>query len=87
MSESETPTSATPIYANGFAVYVGASDVTVNLMLGGRPTHELHLSYTSAKTLGAMLTQMVVQLEAKTGSNIMTIGDVAGHLAKEQDEN
>lgn len=60
------------IYANGFLIYRSNADVGIILRLDNKPTHRIHLSFSSAKSLAEKLMQAVQDLENVTGQSIMT---------------
>jgi hypothetical protein len=76
------PQTVPTVYSNGFIVNVGASDVSIIMMLDASPAIKLHLSYTSAKTLQGMLSNAVKVLEDATNHNIMESGEVEAGLRK-----
>lgn len=74
------------IYFNGFNVSLTNSDINSLLLLDGRPIARLNMSYTTAKTVVALLGQLVDTLEEITGREIMTTEVVAEGLKKHRDE-
>jgi hypothetical protein len=70
------------MYSNGFITNVGASDVSVIMLLDGLPSIKLHMSYTSAKTLKDMLNKAVETLETATKHTIMVSNEVELGLRK-----
>jgi hypothetical protein len=64
------------VYANGFVNNLGTSDISVILLVDAAPVLKMHMSYTTAKSLAVMLTEVVGTLEKSTSHNIMISADV-----------
>ncbi len=60
------------IYSNGFLNAVGQGDTLTLLLQNGKPVAVLNLSYTVAKTLALKLGQVIKNIEADTGTTILT---------------
>lgn len=60
------------VYANGFIIFIGQSDVGLILQTNGKEVCVLNMSYTMAKTMVEKLGITVRDFEAKTGNVIMT---------------
>jgi hypothetical protein len=67
---------APKIYANGFALGMSYSDITVVLEANSQTAGVLNLSFTCAKTLAQKLAGIISQLEEKSGRQIMTTDDI-----------
>jgi hypothetical protein len=74
------------VHFNGFTCSLGPGDVLIVLEQNGRPVQLLNASYTVAKTLAQKLSQLVAQLEDKTGNTIMTTEEVGKALGHEHDD-
>jgi hypothetical protein len=61
------------IYGNGFICLNSNADMAVIIQINQKPVAVINLSFTTAKTLGEKLGQMVRDFEKKTGNTIMTI--------------
>lgn len=64
------------IYSNGFINAMGNGDILVLLQRNGRIEGTLNISFTIAKTLSLKLSQMIKDIEQKSGNVIMTTGDI-----------
>ena len=64
------------IYANGFMIAQSMSDVTVVLQTNGATSAILNLSFTSAKTLGLQLQEVVGRFEKETGQSLLTMQQI-----------
>lgn len=60
------------IYVNGFAAFRSNADMGVVFQTNGRPSAVVNMSFTLAKTLAEKLSQMVIDFEQSTGTEIMT---------------
>lgn len=74
------------IYFNGFAVAIGAGDLTMVLERNNVPVATLNLSFTEAKTLAQKLGGLVALLEEKSGNTIMTTDDIGSYLLEQPPE-
>lgn len=63
-------------YANGFAVGVSLSDVSIVLMVDGQPLQKVHMSFTSAKSLANDLQNSIRALEELLRYEIKTMDEV-----------
>lgn len=70
------------LYVNGFELGLSNADVMVTLMTAGERKVSVHMSFTSAKTLSAALTEITQTLERVTGREIMTMEQVGKGLEK-----
>ena len=70
------------LYFNGFALNLAASDVSLLALLDGQPQMRLSMSFTTAKTLSSLLTELIGKLEAATGRDIMKADEVSAGLQK-----
>lgn len=64
--------SAHLVYANGVQVGLSNADITLTLKVDNKHTHNVHLSYTLAKTLRDILKEVIDLLESSTKQQIMT---------------
>lgn len=71
-------------YFNGFQNGAGNSDVTSVLQKNGRPVCVLNMSFTTAKTLSVLLGQLIAQIEAETGQEIMTTHRIGAAMSESQ---
>lgn len=69
-------TSLEKIYFNGFIVGIGTGDIMITLEKNGLPITVLNVSYTVAKSLAEKMTEIIQNLEKKTGNTIMTTDDI-----------
>jgi hypothetical protein len=60
-------------YANGFAVVLGNSDILCAFSQNGEVAFTVNLSYSTAKTLAAVLAETLGRLESASGNTIMTV--------------
>ena len=61
------------LYANGFALGMGNSDVMIVFnRFGGKPVAIVNLSYTLAKTLAQRMGTLVAEFEQTIGQDILT---------------
>jgi len=74
------------VYFNGVLVRLSLSDINMVLMTDGLPSCELHMSFTTAKTLAEKLSDIVTEFERRTGHGIMTMGEVAEGLKEPEQE-
>ena len=75
------------MYFNGFQLGVSNSDVSGVMLLNGQPQLVMNLSYTTAKTLQAALSEIIGELEKVTDRKIMTTKEIENGLSKKADEN
>jgi len=68
------------VYVNGFQIAVGNADMIINLQRNGKFFERINLSFTVAKSLAQALTEVVQQVEVKSGMDIKTTGDLAKTL-------
>jgi hypothetical protein len=68
------------IYFNGFSISLGTGDILLVLNRNNKPVAALQASYTLAKTLAKSLTEIIEELERRTGNDIMTTHHVARRL-------
>jgi hypothetical protein len=81
--DSQEPSSNIPSsYFNGFQLGLSNADVTCMLLQNGLPTMSLNMSYTTAKTLSVVLSDMIATLEKVTERKIMTLSEVSAGLEK-----
>jgi len=73
------------VYFNGFNLNLTNADSNLVLLLDGQPQIKLSMSFTTAKTLTAFMTEMIQKLEAATGRNIMKVDEVDAGLKKLQE--
>ncbi|MHC2791932.1 hypothetical protein ACVINZ_000944 [Mesorhizobium jarvisii] len=64
------------LYANGFAISISPSDVTIVLEQNAVPQATLNMSFTVAKTLAGKLGALVTSLEEATGRPILTTDEI-----------
>lgn len=64
------------LYANGFAISVTSSDVTMVLEQNGRAIATVNMSYTVAKTLSMKLGGGIGSLEEATKRSMLTTDEV-----------
>ena len=69
-------------YANAFIIGMSTGDVQIVCQRGSRPVMALNMSFTVAKSLASNLSQLVSELEKKSGREFLTTDDVA-NLMKE----
>lgn len=60
------------IYANGFTLGHSNADAVLRLLLNGKPTVDVNMSFTLAKTLAELLGQLVRNLEKQANMDIKT---------------
>ncbi len=82
------------LYANGFLIFIGQSDVGVVLQTNGRDVCVLNMSFTLAKTMVEKLGITVRGFEENTGNIIMTTDFIQKKMSEhpvkhnnEEDEN
>ena len=61
------------LYCNAFGISLSNSDMSVLFQLNNIPFAEVHMSYTTAKTLGMKLNDAIKELEVRVGQSILTI--------------
>ncbi|MBJ3763389.1 hypothetical protein ILP92_11595 [Maribius pontilimi] len=59
------------VYTNGFNLAGSLSDMNLLLMVDGVPHTQIHMSFTTAKTLMVEITAALTQIEQLTGNRIM----------------
>ena len=64
------------MYANDTAIGYSLSDVRLRFAITGVPQCDIHMSFTTAKTLANMLTASIREFEAQTKHEIMDMVDV-----------
>lgn len=69
-------------YTNGFEIGSSLSDIKIILMLDGIPFSQLHMSFTSAKTLAQNLSKAVEIFEKTTEHSIMNMDQVLERYQK-----
>ena len=67
-------------YANGFEISVTGADLIITLVHNGRSFATLNLSFTTAKALGAGLSQLVADLEERSKTKVLSAEEVAKAL-------
>lgn len=85
MAQPETPQppiAIQNIYFNGFQLTLSNADVHATLLLNNQPALGVSMSYTTAKTLSAALTEMIQTLQKVTKHEIMTANEVGKGLDK-----
>lgn len=70
------------IYFNGFSLNLANADMGALLLSDGRPVAKLNMSFTTAKTLAAMLSNLIDIFEKATQHNVMTTEEVTVGLQK-----
>lgn len=70
-------------YINGFNVGGSLSDVNCTLLVDGKITATVHMSFNTAKTLAENLNAVVQNVEASTGREILTMEAIKSGLDKE----
>ncbi len=70
-------------YINGFNVGGSLSDVNCALLVDGNVTATVHMSFNTAKTLAENLNTVIQNVEASTGSTILTMDAIKSGLDKE----
>ncbi len=68
----QTPAAPGALYANAFQVICTNADIALMLQLNGQVLASVNLSFTTAKTLGQMLTEVIEKLESSSNRQIMT---------------
>ena len=63
-------------YFNGFELGASLSDFSLMLMVDGQPQSRLSLSFTTAKSLVAQLSEAVEYFEKATDQKLLTMSDV-----------
>jgi len=71
-------------YANGFEIAATGADLVVTFVHNGRPFATMNLSFTTAKALGAGLSQLVAELEEKSKTKVLSVEEVAKALENKQ---
>ena len=74
------------IYTNGFYNGVTLSDMFVVLQNTGAPVAVIQMSFNTAKTLAAKLSEMISSFESKSGTAVLTMGEVRGFIAITEEE-
>jgi hypothetical protein len=69
-------------YFNGFQIGLSNSDISMLLLNSGKPIAQLHMSYTTAKSLSVMLTDVITKLEEATNHELMTTEYIEQRLSK-----
>lgn len=81
---TSSPIDIPQTYFNGVQIGLTNSDVSLIMMCNGQPKMVANISFTTAKTLHNVLSQMIGALEGATGREIMTMDDIAKGLEKIQ---
>ena len=76
------PTSMPFLYANGILVGTTLGDVTMTITINGQATHQLNLSYTTAKTLMVNLQQAIADFEKGTETTVLEMREVSERMRK-----
>lgn len=71
------------IYFNGYQIAIAHSDITIVLMLNGRPIKMINASHVTAKTLLVGLDSVLKEFEKRSGQTILTIDEVQASVNKE----
>lgn len=74
--QARIPITIAGYYANGYEINFSGADVTIMFAMNGRPAFSLNLSSSTAKALGAGLTQMIEDVEKLTESKIWMSNDI-----------
>jgi len=64
------------VYANGFAILLGNSDVNIVWQQHGKPVGVSQMSFTLAKTLVQKLGGVILKLEEATEHNFLTTEEI-----------
>lgn len=80
---TQIPVGVPSIYCNGFTVGLTNTDVSLILMIDNQPQLNLHLSFTTAKTLALGLAQTIEHLEKIAERSIMLSTEIAEAVARQ----
>ena len=72
------------LYANGVAVGHSNADAVIRMTLNNSPKYEVHLSFSLAKTLSIMLSEMIENLETNAAMEIKTTKQIDEAMGREQ---
>ena len=83
INSAETPS----VHFNGFINTIAAAgDFLIVLESNGRPAATLNASYTVIKSFANSLTQIVEDLERRSGNKIMTSSEIQMYLEGKKDD-
>ncbi len=79
---SDSPSTSPDIYLNGVAIGLTLSDIRITAVVDGQQQCQLHMSFTTAKTLATELSRAIRHFERLTERDIMTMTEVEKGMEK-----